>query len=190
MSSCTLLWWRRLISNIVRNIWCNGCTQVNKIRTLNLVQKRYIIAHCIINSMSVCSPAHVTHAYIWDILQVMTCNVEKMSSKSALKFLMLSQTGLQETLSLTQSGRSSAAEPSRCWGGGEGRWADGWEGRGGCVVSLRSGRGLYLSTLTLAVSLLRGTSAIIAAANQPIRARLCDSASQKSHVSGREWLTV
>lgn len=120
----------------------------------------------------------------------MTCNVEKTSSNSALKFPMLSQTGLQETLSLTQSGRSSAAEPSRCWGGGEGRWADGWEGRGGCVVSLRSGRGLYLSTLTLAVSLLRGTTAIIAAANQPIRARLCECASQKSHVSGREWLTM
>lgn len=56
-----------------------------------------------------------------------------------------------------------------------------------CAVSLRSGRGLYLSTLTLAVSLLRGSSAIIsiAAAHQPIRAQLWASASRESHASGR-----
>lgn len=47
-----------------------------------------------------------------------------------------------------------------------------------CAVSLRLGRGLYLSTLTLAVFLLRGTSAIITAACWPIRAQLCTSASQ------------
>lgn len=51
------------------------------------------------------------------------------------------------------------------------------------AASLRSGRGLYLSTLTLAVSLLRGTSAIITAAHRPIRAQLC--ASQESRASGR-----
>lgn len=50
-----------------------------------------------------------------------------------------------------------------------------------CAVSLRSGRGLYLSTLTLAVSLLRGTSAIIAAAHRPITAQLRGS---QSHASG------
>lgn len=56
-----------------------------------------------------------------------------------------------------------------------------------CAVSLRSGRGLYLSTLTLAVSLLRGSSAIIsiAVAHQPIRAQLWASASRESHASGR-----
>lgn len=55
-----------------------------------------------------------------------------------------------------------------------------------CAVSLMSGRGLYSSTLTLAVSLLRGTSAaIITAAHRPIRAQLCTSASQESHASGR-----
>ena len=49
----------------------------------------------------------------------------------------------------------------------------GEKAEGSCAASLRSGRGLYLSTLTL--SLLRGTSAIIAAARRPIRAQLCGS---------------
>ena len=40
------------------------------------------------------------------------------------------------------------------------------------VASLRSCRGLYLSTLTLSL-LLRGRPAIIAAAHGPIRAQLC-----------------
>lgn len=56
----------------------------------------------------------------------------------------------------------------------------------GSAASLRSGRGLYLSTLTL--SLLRGTSAIIAAAQRPIRAQLCGSHSHM-HQAG-EWLTI
>lgn len=55
-----------------------------------------------------------------------------------------------------------------------------------CAVSLRSGRGLYLSTLTLAVSLLRGTFAIITAAQWPIRAQLCGG---HMHQTG-EWLTI
>lgn len=55
-----------------------------------------------------------------------------------------------------------------------------------CAVPLRSGRGLCLSTLTLAVSLLRGSSAIIiAAAHQPIAARLWAPASRESRAPGR-----
>lgn len=50
------------------------------------------------------------------------------------------------------------------------------------AASLRSGRGLYLSTLTL--SLLRGTSAIITAAQRPIGAQLCGSHSHMHQAGG------
>lgn len=84
-----------------------------------------------------------------------------------LKCQFVSLVSLQETSSLTRSDRSCAAVPTRCLraGGQMGEEAARFS-------SLRSGRGLYLSTVTLAVSPLRGTSAIIAVAHQPIRAQL------------------